>query len=62
VFWRGAVGLVRSSKQVPLKMWNAYNNPCAMKGNAPLLASGQGFVLGWGFDARDFKKKGSDTA
>jgi hypothetical protein len=36
-------GLVRCSKQVPLKIWNGHNKPCAMKGNAR-LADEAGFA------------------
>jgi hypothetical protein len=36
----GAVKLVQSSKQVPPRMWNTHNKPCAMKGNASVWRVG----------------------
>jgi hypothetical protein len=49
-------GLVRCSKQVPLKMWNGHNKPCAMKGNAR-LADEAGFARLSLRKIRNFRKR-----
>jgi hypothetical protein len=49
-------GLVRCSKQLPLRIWNGHNKPCVMKGNAR-LADEAGFARLSLRKISDFKKR-----